>query len=88
MSSGILFVSLLTGVATGALLGILFAPGKGSVTRHNMTSKSVDYAEGLIEKFNEFLDFLSEIFDDVKEKVEKVKSKPDVMKKNENSDTS
>jgi gas vesicle protein len=87
MSSGMLFISLLTGVATGASLGVLFAPGKGSVTRHNLTTKSMEYAEGLIEKFNEFLDFVSEIFDDVKEKVEKVKSKSNAMQKNENSDT-
>lgn len=87
MSSGILFISLLTGIAAGALLGIISGTGKGTLTRRKITVKSADYADGLIEKINEFLDFLSGIFDDVKEKVEKVKSKSDVLKKNENSGT-
>jgi len=67
MSSGKVLLGLLAGVAAGALLGILFAPEKGSVTRKKMSKKAKDYGEGLKEKFNEFVDDISEKFEEVKE---------------------
>jgi gas vesicle protein len=75
MSSGKVLLGLLAGIAAGALLGVLFAPDKGTVTRRKIAKKTEDYADGLTEKFNEFVDTLNEKFDDVKEKVENIKSK-------------
>jgi len=69
MSSGKVLLGVLAGLAAGALLGILFAPEKGSVTRKKMSKKAEDYADGLKEKFNEFLDNISEKFEDMKEEV-------------------
>ena len=69
MSSGKVFLGLLAGVAAGALLGILFAPEKGSDTRKKFSKKGEDFADGLKEKFNEFLDSISENFEGVKEEV-------------------
>jgi len=69
MSSGKVLLGVLAGLAAGALLGILFAPEKGSVTRKKMSKKAEDYADGLKEKFNEFLDNISEKFEEVKEEV-------------------
>ena len=69
MSSGKVLLGLLAGVAAGALLGVLFAPDKGSVTRKKITKKSDDYAEDLKEKFNEFLESISGKFEQVKEEV-------------------
>jgi gas vesicle protein len=80
MSTGKVLLGLLAGVAAGALLGVLFAPDKGTVTRKKIAKKSDEYADGLTEKFNEFLDTLSEKFDDVKEEVGKVKTKAEVKK--------
>jgi gas vesicle protein len=67
MSSGKILLGVLAGVAAGALLGILFAPDKGSVTRKKVSKKADDYTDALTEKFNEFLDNISEKVDDVKE---------------------
>lgn len=39
MSSGKLFLGILAGIATGATLGILFAPEKGSTTRKKLWTK-------------------------------------------------
>ena len=69
MSSGKVLLGVLAGLAAGALVGILFAPEKGSVTRKKMSKKAENYADGLKEKFNEFLDDIAEKFEEVKEQV-------------------
>jgi len=69
MSSGKVLLGLLAGVATGAVLGIIFAPEKGSVTRKKLSKKGEDFADSLKEKFNEFLDGISEKYEKVKEEV-------------------
>lgn len=60
MRSHKLLLGLIGGVATGALLGILFAPHKGSKTRKQIFKKGKDYADemkgklgGLMENFTE-----------------------------------
>lgn len=65
MSSGKVVVALLAGIAAGAVLGILFAPAKGSDTRKEISGKGEGLKESIKEKFNEFLDDISEKYDDV-----------------------
>lgn len=69
MSSGKVLLGILAGAAAGALLGILFAPEKGTVTRKKITKKGEDYADSLKEKFNEVLDNFTERFEGVKKDV-------------------
>lgn len=59
MSSGKVILGALAGVAAGALLGILFAPEKGSQTRKKLARSGNDYVDGLGEKFNTFIDGMS-----------------------------
>jgi gas vesicle protein len=66
MNSGKVLLGVLAGVAAGALIGVLFAPDKGSVTRKKITRKGEDYADALKEKFNEYMDTISEKIEDVK----------------------
>ncbi len=72
-------LGLLAGVSAGAILGLLFAPEKGSLTRKKLTKKGEDYAEGLTggltEKFNEVIDTLGEKIKYVKNEVENVNLK-------------
>lgn len=65
MSSGKVLLGILAGAAAGAMLGILFAPDKGSNTRKKIVSKGEEYAEDLKEKFGEFVDNVAEKYESV-----------------------
>lgn len=69
MSTGKVFLGVLGGVAAGALLGVLFAPNKGSRTRRKIAKTGERYSEKIQEKFDDLLDGITEKFDKVKEEV-------------------
>ena len=52
--SGKILVAVAAGIAAGAVLGILFAPDKGSETRNKLKKKGKKIAEEVKEKFNGF----------------------------------
>jgi gas vesicle protein len=65
MKSGNVLLGIIAGAATGALLGILFAPDKGSETRKKIAKKSKQYGEDLKEKYNEIVEDISGKFKDL-----------------------
>jgi gas vesicle protein len=69
MNTGKVLLGVLAGVAAGALVGILFAPAKGSRTRKRIYKKGEDYAEGLNETVGEILESISHKFEQVKAEV-------------------
>ena len=72
MSSGKVLLGVLAGLAAGALIGVLFAPDKGTVTRKKISKKGADYVEGLKEKFDEFLENISGKFEEAGEEASEV----------------
>jgi len=76
MSTAKVLLGVLAGAATGALLGVLFAPAKGTVIRRKIYRKGEDQVDALKDKFNDFVDTLTEKFekgkDDVNDYVEEV----------------
>jgi gas vesicle protein len=85
MDSGKVVLGVLAGIAVGAILGILFAPDKGTETRRKMCKKGTDCADDFKDKFNEFIESISEKIEHVKEDVcdfaQQAKTKTEEVKK-------
>lgn len=56
MSKGRVLLGVLAGLAAGTVLGILFAPAKGSETRRKISDKGNEFSENLKKKFDEVID--------------------------------
>jgi gas vesicle protein len=59
MNSGKIIVGTLAGLAAGALIGVLFAPDKGSEVRGKIVKKGEDYLDSVKGKINSLLDDVS-----------------------------
>jgi gas vesicle protein len=59
MKTGNVLLGIIAGAATGAILGILFAPDKGSETRKKIAKKSKLFTQNLNTKYNKIVDDLS-----------------------------
>jgi len=86
MNSGKVLLGVLAGAATGALLGVLFAPHKGAVTRKKISRTTGHYADEVKDKFSDFVDTMTGKFEKVKEDVteftEEKMAKAEEVKKN------
>ncbi|HCV16207.1 MAG TPA: hypothetical protein DF637_07730 [Rikenellaceae bacterium] len=74
MSLEKVLLGALAGLAVGVVVGVLFAPEKGSVTRKKITKKSEDYADILKNKFDEFVDSVTEKVQDANDIVSEEKA--------------
>ncbi|MBC7525833.1 MAG: YtxH domain-containing protein [Flavobacterium sp.] len=54
---------VLLGVGVGTLLGVLFAPAKGTETRKKIINKGQDYADDLKGKFDDLFQDVSDKYD-------------------------
>jgi gas vesicle protein len=62
---------LLSGFLAGVIVGILFAPDKGSETRRKISKKGMD----LKDRFNDFVDSISDEFHSLKDDAEDLAQK-------------
>lgn len=72
--SGKILLAVLAGAAAGAVLGILFAPAKGSETRERILSSAKDMAGTLKDKATN-MDVISEIKEKFFDKADQITGK-------------
>ena len=75
------FLAFITGAATGAILGLLYAPDKGENTRDKLSFQLDKYKKKLDELLKEFLDVEQIVESEAKMEGEKIVS--DAKKKAE-----
>ena len=81
MKSGKLIAAILAGAATGALLGILFAPDKGHQTRKKISKKGSDFTDTVKKGMDDFSGSLSKKYENLKGSVtNSVQGKVDIVK--------
>lgn len=59
-------LGFLGGIAAGALLGVLYAPDKGSKTRKKIKQKGSQYADDAKDKADEILETFSQKYETLK----------------------
>mgnify|MGYP006372663101 FL=1 len=67
MKTDKVILGVIGGLAAGALMGILFAPDKGTKTRKKIKRKSNEYVDGIKEKFDSTIDTISNKYDTLKQ---------------------
>lgn len=77
--SGKVAVALLAGLAAGAVLGVLFAPDKGSDTRDKLNDSLADLGDAIKERAEEQIDQLNEFKEKVLAAVKSKASKAEVI---------
>jgi len=60
MKSGKVVISVLAGAAAGAVLGMLFAPEKGTRIRRQIANKSEDYVDEVKDTYEKVLDSVAQ----------------------------
>ncbi len=70
MKTNYVIAGFLAGVAAGAVLGILFAPDKGSETRKAIAQKSTDLMNGVSDQVNKLKGTVSDKYRNLKDGLE------------------
>lgn len=67
MSTGKLITGILAGAAVGTILGVLFAPDKGSETRAKIAQKSSELTDAIKEGYDKVAEAVTSNYEAMKE---------------------
>jgi gas vesicle protein len=67
MTTGKLITGILAGAATGAILGVLFAPDKGTETRKKIAKRGTDLTDAIKNGFTTMSDAITNKYESIKE---------------------
>ena len=68
MKSSNVLLGIVGGLAAGAVLGVLFAPDKGTNTRKKIAKKSSDLKDNITDSFNDFVSNVEDKYKDLASK--------------------
>lgn len=71
MNAGKVASGVILAAAAGAILGILFAPDKGSETRRKISQKGTDLKDLFRSKINDLVDDVASHYDNIKDEADK-----------------
>ena len=69
MNTGKMLFGIISGFIAGAVIGVLFAPNRGSVSRRIILERGDDYSDVAKEKFNEYVEVINSKLEKVKKDV-------------------
>lgn len=72
-NTGRIIIGVAAGAAVGALLGVLFAPAKGSETRNRITRKGEEYLDAASEKIENVKGKANEFVEKTRRKAENIR---------------
>ncbi len=79
MSNGKIILGAIAGLAIGGIVGMLFAPEKGSRTRRKIVSKSEDYMDDIKEKLSDYVENIKDTCEHAMHQAEQVISKENLV---------
>ena len=69
MNTKNLLIGIGTGLVAGAVIGILFAPHKGKITRRKIKNQTEDYTEAVKDTFSDIVETITEKFETVSKEI-------------------
>lgn len=83
MRIGRIIFGILGAIGVGAILGVLFAPDKGSVTRAKLSKKTNEFSDDFNSKLTDVVDTVNKKMEAFKEEANKMAT--ELKKKSENT---
>ncbi len=81
MKTSTIILNTLLASAAGVVIGMLFAPQKGSKTRRQISEKNHQYSDYVADKFDNFIDSVSHPLESIEDETKRLARKANVSAK-------